>query len=607
MRVLEQLEPQGVFRFFEELCAIPHGSRNCQAVSDWCVAFARERGLECHQDQAGNVIIIQEATPGYEAAAPVILQGHLDMVCEKEPGCTKDMAGEGLDLLVEDGCVRAKGTTLGGDDGIAVAMALAILDDQAIPHPRLEVVLTTDEEIGMLGAEALDAAPLRGRKLINVDSEEEGIFTVSCAGGSMAQCTLPVTRAPYGGAALEVTVRGLAGGHSGTEIHKGRANACVLLGRLLQAIAEQTELRLVTAAGGGKDNAIAVEASAQVVVSDDAVARQAAEALAADLSREYAAADPGLRVEAAPCTVRETPMDWASTERAVCMLTCLPNGVQAMSMEIHGLVQTSLNLGILAADQTALTATFCVRSSLGSQKEMLHRRLRTLMAQLGGTVSISGDYPAWEYRQDSSLRDLMTEVFQEQYGRKPKIEAIHAGVECGILSGKLPGLDCSSGSLGQGLSVANGLALAARRTGRSYRTYCLLGDGEVQEGQIWEAAMTAAQFSLDNVCAVVDDNGVQLDGPTKDIMDVEPLGAKFAAFGWEVLDVDGHSLAALRDAFRIAAATQGRPTVLIAHTVKGKGVSFMEGQAAWHGKAPNGQELAAALAELAEGGTPHEA
>ena len=319
-----------------------------------------------------------------------------------------------------------------------------VLDDQAIPHPRLEVVLTTDEEIGMLGAEALDAAPLRGRKLINVDSEEEGIFTVSCAGGSMAQCTLPVTRAPYGGAALEVTVRGLAGGHSGTEIHKGRANACVLLGRLLQAMAEQTELRLVTAAGGGKDNAIAVEASAQVVVSDDAVARQAAEALAADLSREYAAADPGLRVEAAPCTVRETPMDWASTERAVCMLTCLPNGVQAMSMEIHGLVQTSLNLGILAADQTALTATFCVRSSLGSQKEMLHRRLRTLMAQLGGTVSISGDYPAWEYRQDSSLRDLMTEVFQEQYGRKPKIEAIHAGVECGILSGKLPGLDCVS-------------------------------------------------------------------------------------------------------------------------------------------------------------------
>ena len=444
MRVLEQLEPQGVFRFFEELCAIPHGSRNCQAVSDWCVEFAKERGLECHQDQAGNVIIIQEAAPGYEAAEPVILQGHLDMVCEKEPGCAKDMAREGLDLLVEDGYVRAKGTTLGGDDGIAVAMALAILDDQTIPHPRLEVVLTTDEEIGMLGAVALDASPLRGRKLLNLDSEAEGVFTVSCAGGSMVRCALPVARAAWDGAALSVTVRGLAGGHSGTEIHKGRANACMALGRVLQAMGEETELRLVTARGGGKDNAIPVEASAQVVVSDEAAARQAAERMAAALTREYAAADPGLRMEMAACGASETPMDKASTEKAVCMLTCLPNGIQAMSMDIPGLVQTSLNLGILTTEEDSLTATFCVRSSLGSQKEMLHRRLRTLMAQLGGTVSISGDYPAWEYRQDSSLRDLMTEVFLEQYGRKPKIEAIHAGVECGILSGKLPGLDCVS-------------------------------------------------------------------------------------------------------------------------------------------------------------------
>ena len=439
-----QLQSEKVFDYFEEICAIPHGSRNTKAISDYLVAFAKKHDLTWYQDESNNVVIVQEATAGYEQADTIILQGHMDMVCEKESGCAIDFEKDGLDLYVDGDFLKARGTTLGGDDGIAVAYALAIMDSPEIAHPRLEVVITVDEEIGMLGAEALDAAPLRGRKLINVDSEEEGIFTVSCAGGSMAQCTLPVTRAPYGGAALEVTVRGLAGGHSGTEIHKGRANACVLLGRLLQAMAERTELRLVTAAGGGKDNAIAVEASAQVVVSDDAVARQAAEALAADLSREYAAADPGLRVEAAPCTVRETPMDWASTERAVCMLTCLPNGVQAMSMEIHGLVQTSLNLGILAAEQTALTATFCVRSSLGSQKEMLHRRLRTLMAQLGGTVSISGDYPAWEYRQDSSLRDLMTEVFQEQYGRKPKIEAIHAGVECGILSGKLPGLDCVS-------------------------------------------------------------------------------------------------------------------------------------------------------------------
>ena len=444
MRVLEQLEPQGVFRFFEELCAIPHGSRNCQAVSDWCAAFARERGLECHQDQAGNVIIIQEATPGYEAAAPVILQGHLDMVCEKEPGCTKDMAGEGLDLLVEDGCVRAKGTTLGGDDGIAVAMALAILDDQAIPHPRLEVVLTTDEEIGMLGAEALDAAPLRGRKRINVDSEEEGIFTVSCAGGSMAQCTLPVTRAPYGGAALEVTVRGLAGGHSGTEIHKGRANACVLLGRLLQAMAERTELRLVTAAGGGKDNAIAVEASAQVVVSDDAVARQAAEALAADLSREYAAADPGLRVEAAPCTVRETPMDWASTERAVCMLTCLPNGVQAMSMDMPGLVQTSINFGVLQLREDELYCANTVRSSMTTQKMWILDKVKAVVELAGGKTEITGSYPGWSYNPNSVVKDTILRAYKSLFGKEATVEAVHAGIECGLFADSIPNLDCVS-------------------------------------------------------------------------------------------------------------------------------------------------------------------
>ena len=444
MHVLEQLEPRKVFRFFEELCAIPHGSRNCRAVSDWCVNFARERGLEHYQDQAGNVILIQQAAPGYEAEEPIILQGHLDMVCEKEPGCGKDMAKEGLDLCVEDGFVWARGTTLGGDDGIAVAMALAILDDPAIPHPRLEVVLTTEEEIGMLGAAALDVTPLRGRKLLNLDSEEEGIFTVSCAGGSVAACALPVTRAAFDGAALSVAVRGLTGGHSGTEIHKGRANAGVVLGRVLQAMAEKTELRLVSAAGGFKDNAIPVEASARVVASNEASARQAAEALAADLAREYAVADPGLRVEVTACPAPEMPMDKPSTDKALCMLTCLPNGVQAMSMDIPGLVQTSLNLGILTTEADTLTATFCVRSSVGSQKTMLHRRFRSLMEQLGGTVTITGDYPAWEYRSDSPLRDLMTEVFWEQYGSAPQIEAIHAGVECGILSGKLPGLDCVS-------------------------------------------------------------------------------------------------------------------------------------------------------------------
>ena len=444
MAVLDQLEPKNVFRFFEQMCAIPHGSYNTKAVSDWCVAFAKERGLEHYQDEMNNVILIKEASAGYEEAQPVILQGHLDMVCEKAPGCEKDMAREGLDLAVEGDYIYAEGTTLGGDDGIAVAMALAALDDESLPHPRLEVILTTEEEVGMDGAMALDVSPIRGRKLLNLDSEAEGVFTVSCAGGSMAACGLPVARAPFGGDILRVRVAGLTGGHSGAEIHKGRANANMLLGRLLRAMAAETELRLVSADGGLKDNAIPVAAEAVVAAEDGRKAKAAAERMAACFQTEYRRSDPMLTVTAEEAAAAWLPMDAASTERTLCLLACAPNGVQTMSQDIHGLVQTSLNLGILKTGENAVTASFCVRSSVDSEKEMLKDRLACLLAQLGGGVSFSGEYPGWAYRPDSPLRELMTEVYREQYGREPKVEAIHAGLECGLLAGKLPGLDCVS-------------------------------------------------------------------------------------------------------------------------------------------------------------------
>ena len=444
MAVLDQLEPKNVFRFFEQMCAIPHGSYNTKAVSDWCVAFAKERGLEHYQDEMNNVILIKEASAGYEEAQPVILQGHLDMVCEKAPGCEKDMAREGLDLAVEGDYIYAEGTTLGGDDGIAVAMALAALDDESLPHPRLEVILTTEEEVGMDGAMALDVSPIRGRKLLNLDSEAEGVFTVSCAGGSMAACGLPVARAPFGGDILRVRVAGLTGGHSGAEIHKGRANANMLLGRLLRAMAAETELRLVSADGGLKDNAIPVAAEAVVAAEDGRKAKAAAERMAACFQTEYRRSDPMLTVTAEEAAAAWQPMDASSTERTVCLLACAPNGVQTMSQDIHGLVQTSLNLGILKTGENAVTASFCIRSSVDSEKEMLKDRLACLLAQLGGGVSFSGEYPGWSYRPDSPLRELMTEVYREQYGREPKVEAIHAGLECGLLAGKLPGLDCVS-------------------------------------------------------------------------------------------------------------------------------------------------------------------
>lgn len=444
MAVLDQLEPQSVFHFFEELSAIPHGSGNTGAVSDWCVAFARERSLEVHQDELHNVIIIKEATPGHEAAEPLILQGHLDMVCEKAADCTKDMSREGLDLVVDGDTVYAKGTTLGGDDGIAVAIALALLDDDTLVHPRLEAVFTTEEEVGMEGVRGLDVTPLKGRTLLNLDSEAEGVFTVSCAGGSRAHCGLPLTRAPYAGTRLRVAVSGLTGGHSGSEINKGRANANMLLGRLLEAAAAAGEMRLVSAQGGMKDNAIPVAAEAVVAVADAGAVRTAVEQLGESLKHEYHVTEPALTIAVTEAAAEEVPMDQESTDRALCMLSCVPNGIQAMSMDLPGLVQTSLNLGVLRTEASAMTATFCVRSSVSSQKEMLHSRLKRLMDQLGGTLRITGDYPAWEYRTDSPLRERMVELFREQYGKEPRVEAIHAGLECGILSGKLPGLDCVS-------------------------------------------------------------------------------------------------------------------------------------------------------------------
>ncbi|MBO4853527.1 MAG: aminoacyl-histidine dipeptidase [Oscillospiraceae bacterium] len=441
--MLEYLEPRGVFGFFEELCAVPHGSGNTKAISDYLVSFARARGLEHYQDELNNVIIIKEASCGYEMSKPVILQGHMDMVCEKTPDCAKDMEKEGLDLAVEGDTVYAVGTTLGGDDGIAVAMMLAALDDEALPHPRLECVFTVDEEVGMEGAAGLDVTPLHGRRLLNIDSEDEGIFTVGCAGGNRTHCVVPVKREYFTGTVITVTVSGLIGGHSGVEIHKGRANASVVLGRALYAVSKVLPMRIVSVDGGLKDNAIPVGARAVITVADAEAARRALDRLGAALRNEYAVTDPGICL-ASKEGGEGAPMDRDSTDRVLCLLTNCPNGVQVMSADMEGLVQTSLNLGVLTTADGAVEASFCVRSSVDSQKEMVTDRLRCLTQQLGGSIRVTGDYPGWQYRHDSPLRDLLTQVYMEQYGKVPSVEAIHAGVECGLFCGKIPELDCVS-------------------------------------------------------------------------------------------------------------------------------------------------------------------
>ncbi len=441
MAVLENLEPRRVFHWFEALCRIPHGSGNTQALSDFIAQFGRDRGLAVRQDELGNVILCKPATPGYENAPAVMLQGHMDMVCEKDPDCPKDMAHEGLDLAVDGDTVYAKGTTLGADDGIAVAMILALLESTDLPHPPLEAVVTVDEEVGMLGASGIDLRGLQSRLLINLDSEVEGVFTAGCAGGARADIIVPVKRNDFTGETLKISVSGLAGGHSGIEIDRGRANAVVLLGRVLYAVMQETESRLVALSGGGMDNAIPVSATAVLTVKDAEKAAEACEKMAEIFRREYAVADKNVAVTVCPCEAENRPMDEDSTRRALALLQCAPNGVQERSREVEGLVQASLNLGILEARDDLVRASFCVRSNVNSQKDMLLQRLELLAGLLGGAFTISGSYPAWEFRADSPLRTLMGEIFAEQYGHAPTVEVIHAGVECGLLADKLPGLD----------------------------------------------------------------------------------------------------------------------------------------------------------------------
>lgn len=447
MSVLDGLEPAGVFHYFEEICGIPHGSGDTKAISDYCVTFAKKHNFKYRQDEYNNVIIWKDGTPGYEQSAPVMIQGHLDMVCEKEPDCDLDFREEGIRVQLEDGIISAQGTTLGGDDGIAVAYALAILDSKDIPHPPLEVVFTVDEEIGMLGASAMDCSPLKSKILLNLDSEEEGYLLVSCAGGVTAKAELPVVYESCSGVCMEIKVTGLKGGHSGVEIDKGRGNACQLLGRVLYTIRKSIPFALCRIEGGLKDNAIPREARAEILVSGEV--RKKIENMAGEITKvfqhEFRITDPDVKVSCEDSDASYVhAMTEVSTSDVIAALMNLPGGIQRMSFEIEGLVQTSLNLGIMTTEEGQVSFSFSVRSSVETEKKALVDQMENLMDKLGGTVSCSGEYPAWEYCPDSSLRDLMVEIYEEQYGEKPIIQALHAGVECGIFAGKLPGLDCVS-------------------------------------------------------------------------------------------------------------------------------------------------------------------
>ena len=445
VKVLAGLEPEKVFRYFEEISNIPRGSGNMDKISDYCCNFAKSKGLKYIKDSANNVIIFKNGTQGRENDEPVILQGHLDMVCEKSQGCEIDFLNDSLNLRIEGDYIYAEGTTLGGDDGIAVAFCLAILDSDDISHPPLEIVFTTDEETGMCGAEAIDTSVLNGKRMINIDSEAEGTLWVSCAGGGRCDIKADYNPVIASGTVCEIVLSGLHGGHSGAEIHKGYANANKLMGRILKEISDRIDYCLVSINGGTMDNAITRECRAKIVISSDSEALfKIINRLNSSLRKDFKDTDPDLNLRICDCSAEKYSLSKADTTKIVDMLCEFPNGVISMSKQIEGLVETSLNLGALKTKENCVSFTFLLRSSNNAERYKLTEEVIAIADKYGAKSNVHSEYPAWEYKEDSLLQTVFANVYKDIFGKEMVVTAIHAGLECGLFCGKIKGLDCVS-------------------------------------------------------------------------------------------------------------------------------------------------------------------
>lgn len=447
--VLEKLKPYEVFKYFEELSQIPRGSGNEKGISDYLVAFAKEHNLEVIQDSSLNVIIKKAATAGYEAAPIVILQGHMDMVNEKNTGTEHDFERDPLKLRIDDDMVYATGTTLGSDNGIAVAFALSILSSNVISHPALEVLVTTEEETGMGGAVGLNAKNIDGRILINIDSEEEGKLLVSCSGGVRAQISMPIIWQESCSKMIPLAfrIRGLKGGHSGMEINKGRGNANKVMGRFLMDLASTVDFNLSSINGGSKMNAIPREMDVTILVSPEHIEliKERVGVWNGILKNELRVADPEVRVEfEALVTKVERVFSKDTTEKTIKLLYLTPNGIQTMSMDIAGLVESSTNLGVITTNTTTVNFDCAIRSCIKSLKYEILGQTRAMAELVGAKVSTQSDYPQWEYNPNSIIRTIFEKVYKDIYGVNPEITAIHAGVECGLFEEKFGKIDMIS-------------------------------------------------------------------------------------------------------------------------------------------------------------------
>ena len=445
MNKLNGLKPQKVFEYFEKISSIPRGSGDTKKISEFCVEFAKEHNLEYYHDSSNNVIIYKNATKGYEDSPAVILQGHLDMVCQKDEGVNKDFEKDGLDIYIDGDFIKAKGTTLGADNGIAVAYALAILDSDELQHPKLEAVFTTDEEIGMLGAIDLDMSRLSGRRMINMDMEGEGTLTVSCAGGSDFGVNVAVDRKSIMSKAVSVTLRGLKGGHSGVEINSGRVNANVLMARLLQKIKDCEGFCIESFDGGDKGNAIPLLSNAIFVADDIDMVYREINSYAGVIKDEISLREPDFVFDINILEEKErNVIEQQLSKKLVYLVLCAPNGVVDMSKEIDNLVETSLNLGILKTEEEKIFILHTLRSNKKSALTFMEDKLKTFYECIDCEINTGGHYPPWEFNNKSVMQGIYQETAKGILGFTPECVAIHAGLECGVFSSALDGLDCIS-------------------------------------------------------------------------------------------------------------------------------------------------------------------
>lgn len=441
----ENIKPERVFYYFGNICDVPRGSGNMGGMRRYCKNFAMNHGLEYVTDDADNVIIYKPGTKGYENSAPVILQGHTDMVCQKESDYEIDFVERGIEAYVDGDFVKAKGTTLGADNGIAVAMILAILEDDTIPHPPIEAVFTTDEEIGMIGAREFDMSLLKGKRMINLDSEDGDVITVSCAGGSDVVAHIPADRAKVKGDSVKVVLKGLNGGHSGIEINGNRVNADILMGRVLNHLRNAISFSVVSVCGGDKSNAIPNYSEALLVTDKGDALKSLAEEYLGIIKDEISDRERNFTY----CVEIEGNGEYSalsddSANKLINTLVAVPNGVMDMSASVEGLVETSLNLGILATEDNAVNIHISLRSNKSSALTALEERVAAFFKMQNIESKVFGKYLPWEYNENSVLRETYKRIYKEQMGEEPKVEAIHAGLECGVFAAEIKDFDCIS-------------------------------------------------------------------------------------------------------------------------------------------------------------------